>query len=79
MSFICHHDYYFLPGSSREEVLAMIDEEKLFDLSEHDQLYAEMRSDRVFSTWRTGDVSFRPTYKYERNTEGCLREYTEEV
>jgi len=53
--------------STREDVIRVVNENKLEELHDLDQLNNERKSGRVFANFTEGPISFTPTYKFDNN------------
>ncbi|XP_055345487.1 inositol polyphosphate 5-phosphatase OCRL-like [Paramacrobiotus metropolitanus] len=56
---------YRIAALPHADVVAHIDQQRIVDLHEHDQLRQQMEQKRVFQGFREGAIHFRPTYKYD--------------
>jgi hypothetical protein len=72
-------DLNYRLDAEREVVLQWINEGSIDKLLEVDQLTRERKLGKVFSGWNERPPTFRPTYRYERNSiQGGHRVYSEE-
>eukprot|EP00164_Ancoracysta_twista_P007400 GFYU01010499.1.p1 GENE.GFYU01010499.1~~GFYU01010499.1.p1 ORF type:complete len:390 (+),score=76.79 GFYU01010499.1:260-1429(+) len=70
-------DYVFFSGdlnyridATRALVDACVDDPEMMEvLQQNDQLRVEMEQKRVFDGYREGEITFRPTYKYDPGTD----------
>ena len=57
------------PEMTVEQVKAYADAYQIPALLRHDQLLQEAAKHNVFSGFTEGDINFKPTYKYDPNTD----------
>jgi len=57
------------PEMTAEQVKAYADAYQIAALLRHDQLLQEAAKHNIFSGFTEGDINFKPTYKYDPNTD----------
>lgn len=65
-------DFNYRIDVSYDQALKWISEKRYDKLLIRDQLRIEMTSGRTFPGMREADISFPPTYKFDRGTQGEL-------
>lgn len=60
---------YRLAGLARKEVEDFLIANKITELSNHDQLKLQMSHRKVFHGFKEGNISFRPSYKYDTGSD----------
>ncbi|ESO97270.1 hypothetical protein LOTGIDRAFT_83370, partial [Lottia gigantea] len=74
---IMDHDYVFwmgdlnfrVNGITASDAIKCIKKDDYNHLLEHDQLLLSMKSGLVFDEFNEGDITFPPTYKFDKNTD----------
>ncbi|KAK9805177.1 hypothetical protein WJX72_003678 [[Myrmecia] bisecta] len=61
-------DFNYRVDTTYEDAVAKVQRDQLEDLLRKDQLRREMHAGRVFRHMREGQIAFRPTYKFDKNT-----------